>query len=458
MCAKTTDEDGRVKRPSSRAKGKKRARTEAPDGEYLTIMDTIISELSRTEESEGGGGEGYRYGDVLVLDAFASHHGFDPAAVTRTVSRSGFFNLEDILVKHGTFFVKETTHKGIVAGTGEDLERALRTHPLHVAIAASRRDRLLREYRKSLDDNLAEALKGAVRFPQPVQYQAEPLSREHLMAGYDPGDEGREARQEAHRGMKDLEESRPTEDRSSELKAMDGAALAGIMRRKLPRGKEFTFPDGTVARSLETWARALATTPDGQVREMLLEGKLEGWLASAGRPGLAAAAAALRQRLEAAGESDLTGVKARLFRRMRESGMGGALFAVTAEPLVAHIQEGKGDDPEGLVEAVVALGGRQATEPLIGALFTSRADMRRAVIRGLGELGDRRAVPNLVKLLEFSLDPRDRLEALEALGKLGASQAMEAVVRASEGKGEVARRARKLLNGLADGEEELRSG
>ena len=100
------------------------------------------------------------------------------------------------------------------------------------------------------------------------------------------------------------------------------------------------------------------------------------------------------------------------------------------------------------VEAVAALGGRLSVEPLLESLFTAPPRSRRAIIHGLGYLGDRRATPRLIKMLEFSQEEEDRLSAIEALGMLGDPRAVEALGRAAEAGGDVGKRARLILDGL----------
>ena len=70
------------------------------------------------------------------------------------------------------------------------------------------------------------------------------------------------------------------------------------MRKKLPRTREYTFADGTVACSLETWMRSLALAREEQVREMLMDGRVEEWLDGAGRHDMAMGARTLHGRLD----------------------------------------------------------------------------------------------------------------------------------------------------------------
>ncbi len=425
----------------------------APRADHVRMIDALILTFHPPPGGGDRGSDRYLYDDLIILDEFARVKGFEPAALRRAVTASGFFALEDISIKHGTVFTREVKHKAIVEAAGGELERALKTTPIHVAAAASRDDRLYRKYRRALDEGWADALGGRVRFPSPVQYQQATIGREALLGtggGRSPMSAGSVVT--AADGDAAVAE---TEREISHTAFPGGAAeaagpehIAGPLRRKLPRNLAFTFSDGTVARSMETWVRALAGAREAEVRDLLMGGRMEEWLRSAGQPDLADAARSMKERLDASGGADDAPVKARLFRRFRETGAGEALYVVGAGPYLERIAAGGVDGPAGVVEAVAVLGGRLAVEPLLDGLFSSTPGMRRAIIAGLGELRDRRATPKLIKMLEFSTDRADRLAAVDALGRLGDPRAVEALGRAAEAGGEIGEKAREVLDGM----------
>jgi HEAT repeat protein len=111
--------------------------------------------------------------------------------------------------------------------------------------------------------------------------------------------------------------------------------------------------------------------------------------------------------------------------------------------------------PETAAHCLSAMQERRATQPLLAALDRAlrRGDARRAreMIRGLGQLGEERAVPKLVALLERRTLIRRRwlrelqLAAVAALDKLPGREAYRAVERAGRHReSAVRKRAEKL--------------
>jgi HEAT repeat protein len=93
------------------------------------------------------------------------------------------------------------------------------------------------------------------------------------------------------------------------------------------------------------------------------------------------------------------------------------------------------------VEDIVR-AGPVAVDSLLAVLGDSRRDVRAGAIRGLGLLGDPRAVPPILGLLENSLDHRKvdtfedrylRILSIQSLGRLRAKEAVQILERASKG-------------------------
>ena len=99
--------------------------------------------------------------------------------------------------------------------------------------------------------------------------------------------------------------------------------------------------------------------------------------------------------------------------------------------------------------ALTALGAPQATDAWLNLLFASADGSDRwFAARCLGDHGDRKAVPALMKALSDS-NETVRREAAEALGKLGDPVAVDALVRVLDDRDEsVRRKAKAALNRL----------
>ena len=76
-----------------------------------------------------------------------------------------------------------------------------------------------------------------------------------------------------------------------------------------------------------------------------------------------------------------------------------------------------------------ALGHPSAVDPLIRALSHANAGRKRAAVRALAWLDDRRAIPALVRVLTDSSEAIDaRVEAAEGLANLGAKRSLPAIL------------------------------
>jgi HEAT repeat protein len=115
-----------------------------------------------------------------------------------------------------------------------------------------------------------------------------------------------------------------------------------------------------------------------------------------------------------------------------------------AESLAEAMQQLRSPDiliSDAAVEDIVR-AGPLAVDSLLAVLGDSRRDVRAGAIRGLGLLGDPRAVPPLLRLLEGSLERRKpdtfedrylRILSIQSLGRLRAKEAARILERASKG-------------------------
>jgi HEAT repeat protein len=104
------------------------------------------------------------------------------------------------------------------------------------------------------------------------------------------------------------------------------------------------------------------------------------------------------------------------------------------EPLLRLLTDFDLDSPPGeawwnwglVVDAVGVLKMREAVDPLIAALAVADDDMRQDIAASLGDIGDPRAVPGLIPLLDPQSFPTDEWVA-EALERIGGPEAERAV-------------------------------
>ena len=72
-------------------------------------------------------------------------------------------------------------------------------------------------------------------------------------------------------------------------------------------------------------------------------------------------------------------------------------------------------------------GDQRAVEPLIDSLFARRKGSLIWAIQALGFLGDRRAVQPLIEIMNHTESSAERYTAIEALGRIGDTTALDAI-------------------------------
>ena len=107
------------------------------------------------------------------------------------------------------------------------------------------------------------------------------------------------------------------------------------------------------------------------------------------------------------------------------------------ESLLAAIEEGDADVRRAAIAALVQVG-EPAVEPLLGALQDRRPGVRRSAALALGQIGDARAIKPLLMALKDSNENVCRAAAA-ALGQIGDARAFEPLVAAIKGSDEYMR-------------------
>jgi len=100
------------------------------------------------------------------------------------------------------------------------------------------------------------------------------------------------------------------------------------------------------------------------------------------------------------------------------------------EELLAKLKDGSAPARFTAANKLGKLGDRKAVLPLIAALDDEDDKVLDNVIFALGELGDARAVPHLVRVLGRNKSERARKSAAKALGMLGSRDAVDALIAA----------------------------
>jgi len=108
--------------------------------------------------------------------------------------------------------------------------------------------------------------------------------------------------------------------------------------------------------------------------------------------------------------------------------------------LLAYLDDTDHDLRKLVVDALGLLGGEEAISGLIRALSDPDLNVAAAAAEGLGVAGDARSVPELVHHLEQNPEPFFRFNALAALGRIGVSGPLPAVIRQLAGQ-DILRRA-----------------
>lgn len=117
------------------------------------------------------------------------------------------------------------------------------------------------------------------------------------------------------------------------------------------------------------------------------------------------------------------------------------------QPLLQCLKDSRAEVRAAVAEEVARFNNCEAVPSLIEALRDEDLFVSQQAIRSLGRLGDPAAVRPLVQLLQADIDLDRRVLILEALGKIGASEAVEAIGRWINSDVKVAAR-----NGLTLGE------
>jgi HEAT repeat protein len=137
-----------------------------------------------------------------------------------------------------------------------------------------------------------------------------------------------------------------------------------------------------------------------------------------------------------------------LVRQVAARGLGQIGDIRAVEPLIAALR-GREDVRAVAAQALGQIDDGRAVEPLIAALKDSGSNIRAASARALGQLGDLRAVDRLIAALKDH-DSIVRSAAAVALGEIGDRRAVEPLIAAMKGREDVRIAAAVALGVIGD--------
>lgn len=215
---------------------------------------------------------------------------------------------------------------------------------------------------------------------------------------------------------------------------------------KLPGENVFSFTNGMVANSLLSWFQSLLITDPEVVMEHLLSGDFERWLRkSVKERELANICSNLSRQFENSGVPALE-VKREMMKRLRRTSFESSIYNSLTRPLLKKLRSPEPVTVSQAAEKLMELGDEKAVDGLIETLFESLPETRKVVMEALGVIGDPRAVPPLVKIVEHSRDQEDKIIAIWTLSKFDDDRAREFIKKtAEENQGKLSERAKEII-------------
>ena len=215
---------------------------------------------------------------------------------------------------------------------------------------------------------------------------------------------------------------------------------------KLDASESFRFSNDLVASSLMSWFQSLLISDAEIVREHLLSGDFEHWLRqSASERELANICSNLTRQFEETRPSSIV-IKREMLKRLRRTSYESSIYNSITKPLLRKL---KSPEPVTVQETAIKLmelGDEKTVDGLIETLFESMPETRKVVMEALGVIGDPRAIPPMVKIIEHSRDPRDNIIALWTLSKFDDDRARKMIEKiARENNGKLSERAKQIM-------------
>ena len=219
-------------------------------------------------------------------------------------------------------------------------------------------------------------------------------------------------------------------------------------RKKMAKGSEFYFSDGKVAHNLLTWVQCLHMAPNDVIKIHIKNNDFYNWLdIKVKAPELARICLMLSKQLEGSEISEKN-VKIELLNELNNTSLNNIIFETLIQPLLRSLRSPDQIKAQDSIDKLLQTGDQRVVEPMIDKVLDSTPQIRRKLISGLGKLGDKRATPTLLKVLNHSTDAQDRLLAVKTLGILQDKRAIGALKSTAKNTDELGAEAKRVLDGM----------
>jgi hypothetical protein len=215
--------------------------------------------------------------------------------------------------------------------------------------------------------------------------------------------------------------------------------------KKLAKGSEFHFSDGKVAHNLLTWFQSIQLATPDIIAVHLRNHEFSVWLDEKVKaPELARICSAITTELQS-GVLNSTQAKTALLSNITKSSLNNMIFDTIILPLLRKAKSNDISTADEAIDKLFMLGDNRIVEPLLDRIFDSQPQIRHRIITGLGNLGDKRVTPTLIKILKHSKDSEDRLLAVKTLGIIHDKRAVSALRSISRDDDVVGAEAKRIL-------------
>jgi primosomal protein N'' len=359
---------------------------------------------------------------ALILKSFAKMHGLDETQLENAVRKSNFFELTPLKVKTGFLFKKEQNVKGVRFSSANKLKTRYNKTPSKILAEAMHSRFLAEKLLDIINANQTEIMADRIQDLTKPTYIRPDITAISLYRKYFP----------------DELEKYEQEGKSVSL-------LEKKFLKKVQKGSEFYFSDGKVANSLLSWVQCIQLAPPQVVSQHLISHDFEEWLRDEVKVReLANICAALSKRFETE-KLNPWEVKTQFINRLNRTSIEAPIYEHTIKPVVRNLHSKDPTRAQEAAEKLMRIGDVRAVEPMIGKLFDSVPKTRELVIKALGKFGDKRATPSLLKILEYSTDKNDKLNAIRALGFIQDKRAKKVLNNLARNRDEIGLEAKVIL-------------
>ncbi len=360
--------------------------------------------------------------DAIILKAFAKMYGFDENKLESAVRKSSFFELTPLKIRTGFLIKKEQNVKGVRFTSTNKLVNKYNNAPKKILAEAMHSRFLAEKLLDIINSNQSKMMTNNAREFTKHTYNKPELTTISLYRKYFP----------------DELEKYEQEGKSVSL-------LEKKFLKKVQKGSEFYFSDGKVANSLLSWVQCIQLAPPQVISQHLISHDFENWLRDEVKVReLANICAALAKRFETE-KLNPWEVKTQFINRLNRTSIESPIYEHTIKPVVKNLLSKDPTRAQEAAEKLMRIGDERAVEPLIGKLFDSVPKTRELVIKALGKFGDKRATPSLLKILEYSTDKNDKLNAIRALGLIQDKRSRKVLNRLSRNRNEIGMEAKVIL-------------